>query len=415
MRQGNKYGILIGIDDQDPEGLHYCSKDVDDLYKVLISHCGFSPKNIIKIQSPYKNEVPLSHIILDNTIERLQKEYQINSSDTLFFYFSGHGEFDDSKQASYLVFPKERVSTNKIKGYIDKLHAKKTIIVFDACFVGAKILSKSFSISKLRRKLHIDSEGTFGIYASPTERVAYMPDDLSNSLFTRCFIDGILDEKNYDQNGLLSIDMLASVCSREVYARSIKLVSAKKIDKEQIIVREGRIEGYFSFAELPIISNQAAKSNINNKLVTNGINTPSKDKPLEPEGIDSNNSPEIKAFQSKLAKVKNNLNNFEDVISSYIISYEYGKPYSPNRENHGGKIDKALRSGYIDEDGDPVRRQPMVKSLIEALEDFTTYIIDNNRSEYFYNYFNDEFGYSPKDYDTQPFWENVYKLNVPEY
>ncbi len=231
-----RYAILIGINDIEENGLIYCVKDVNDFADVLESFCLFKRKNIFKIISEKKQENLDVHVELENIIDSLINTYKIDSDDLLLIYYSGHGKFDTKKQESLLRFPKYDLSTQKIKEYVDKLHPKHSIIIFDACFAGAKIFSKSFNLNKLKRKLHVDSDSVFGIYGSTTELEAYQIDKLKNSLFTHHLIETIKNEKNYDEDGFLSIDSLASICSKKVYQHSYKLKTEKenlaKIEKD---------------------------------------------------------------------------------------------------------------------------------------------------------------------------------------
>jgi hypothetical protein len=397
-----RYAILIGIDDQDKDGITQCSKDVDDFTAILESHCKFKSKNIFKIQSKYQAENLLALNEFENRIDLLKTENKINSTDILLIYFSGHGEYDNLKQQSFLKFPTTKLSTLKVKEYIDNLHPKHSIVIFDACFIGAKVLSKSFNINKLKRKLHVDSEGVFGIYGSPTEREAYLPKDLGNSLLTYHLIETIKDSGNYDEDSLLSIDNIASICAKKVYKHSIELVKKNQISKEQIIVREGRIEGWLPFAEIAIKTEQIVKTEKEEKQITQSKTE------KKVEKID-----EEKEFYSLLNGVKNELKKFKPVISAKILSYYSDKPYNPNYDEYKTDINEAIRKEIIDEDGDVRYKNRQVSSLISAIEKLSTFITDTKRTNEFDEFFDNEFNLSPHDNDTQDFWENVYELTIP--
>lgn len=406
-----RYAILIGIDDQFEDGLKQCSKDVDDFAAVLEKNCRFKTKNIFKIQSKSGCENKLALNEFENRIELLKNDQTFGSNDILLIYFSGHGKFDISLQQSFLKFPNANLCTEKVKEYIDVLHPKHTIVIFDACFIGSKVFSKSFNIRKLKRKLHIDSEGVFGIYASPTEREAYLPDDLGNSLLTHYLIQTIKDESFYDEDGFLSIDNLASICSKKVYKHSAKLVKDKIITKEQIVVREGRIEGFLSFAEITISALSTAA-----KQKTEKMETPSKvSKTMNSSPVvsTSNLDAEKKDFEMLLNAVKKELKNFNSVIASIVISFYSDKPYSPNYNYYKGEIHEAMRKKIIEDDGEPNFSNRNVSALIKTIENLTTFITDSKRSNDFDKYFDDKYNVSPYDSDNQSFWENVYELHVP--
>lgn len=405
-----RYAILIGIDDQVADGLTKCSKDVDDLAFVLEQKCLFKTKNIFKILSKHGEENKLAMNEFENRIEALKNDVTFGSDDILLVYFSGHGEFDISSQQSFLKFPISDLSTEKVKEYIDTLHPKHSIVIFDACFIGAKVFSKSFNLRKLKRKLHIDSEGVFGIYGSPTEREAYLPDELGNSLLTHSLIQTINENSHYDEDGSLSIDNLASICSKKVYKYSLQLVKDKKITKEQIIVREGRIEGFISFAEIdkqPSTSNQKSRTELKTKATKVSSQNP------QPTPILERVEAEKKEFEKLLHDVQKELKNFNPVVAAIVISYYSSKPYSPNYEDYKTEINEAIRKEIIDEDGEANYRNRNVSSLIKAIEKLTEFITDSKRSDEFDEYFDSEYEISPFDSDNQIFWENVYEIDVP--
>jgi hypothetical protein len=341
----------------------------------------------------------------------LKNEPTFGSNDILLVYFSGHGEFNISLQQSFLKFPSSNLSTEKVKEYIDILHPKHSIVIFDACFIGSKVFSKSFNLSKLKRKLHIDSEGVFGIYGSPIEREAYLPDDLGNSLLTYYLIQTINDDSFYDEDGFLSIDNLASICSKKVYEHSTQLVKDKKITKEQIIVREGRIEGFLPFAEINVSATLAAQQKKTEvKTQTSKVSTPK----TAPTVISAGNlDAEKKDFEILLNAVKNELKNFSPVIASMVISYYSNKPYKPNYDYYKTEINEAIRREIIDVEGDANYRNRNVSALIKAIENLSTFITDSKRSNEFDEYFDSEFDVSPFDSDNQTFWENIYEIDVP--
>jgi hypothetical protein len=392
-----RYAILIGIDDQDPEGVILCSKDVNDFSEVLESHCKFKAKYIYKIISKYESVNNLALTEFENRIESLKNETKITSDDLLLIYFSGHGEFDVLKKESLLKFPSDKLSTQKIKEYIDSLHPKHTIIILDACFIGAKVLSKSFNINKLKRKLHIDSEGVFGIYGSPTEREAYLPSELGNSLLTYHLIEAIKDSRNYDEDSFLSIDNLASICAKKVYKHSIDL----HLYKEQIIVREGRLEGWLPFAEIEKKTKEIITEGKKERTITR-----QKSKEEEPQ------FDEQEEFGVLLENVKKELKYFNSVVAAIILSYYSDKPYNPNYQNYQSEINEAIRKGIID-DGEVRYENRQVSALISSIEKLTSFINDSSRTDEFDKFFDNEFKVNPLDYDQQDFWENVYELRVP--
>jgi len=411
-----RFAILIGIDDQDLDGLPpYCTKDVDDIAQVLEQSCEFKKKYIFKIQSPQGKENKFSLAELDSVVDILIKQRKISADDLLFIYFSGHGKFDAATQESNLVLPDGHLPTSKIKKYVDQLHPKIAILLLDACFIGAKVYSKAIGPAKLKRKFYVDSEAVYGIYASPTTREAYMPQKLTNSLLTHFFINTVNSENYYDEDNQLSIEQIASICAKQVYKYSAELVKSKHISKEQVIVREGRIEGFLPFAQIsdkPAL--YALESTKKSKSTATAI------VPVTPINMNKAKVPKMKSvkeeideFEGILGDIKNKLKKFDPVIAATILSSYYNKPYNPT-SSHQREIEEAIRKNIIDEEGEVYYRNKQVADLIQSLDDLNEFLRGDTSNE-FDEYFNAEYDISPYDLDNQDFWEQIYDLEVPKY
>ncbi|KFF73817.1 hypothetical protein HX13_17590 [Chryseobacterium sp. P1-3] len=88
----NKFAILIGMNNYEDDVLPFCIKDVEDMENALITYCRFSKKNIFKItdsDKPVKEQI-------DEAFAIIEKDFKIKR-DLLFFYFSGHGDYDKKR------------------------------------------------------------------------------------------------------------------------------------------------------------------------------------------------------------------------------------------------------------------------------------------------------------------------------
>lgn len=250
-----KFAILIGIDDEyDSSKLKYCKKDVLDFKTSLINYCNYQDENIFDMSLTSSSGSDLE-IEINNIFLEIKKKFKTNS-DSLLFYYSGHGEGSDDGEKSYLCFPIKNYDTSNIRDRILDLKPKRGYIILDACFSASPLFSKGKTLitneKKWRRKLLNDSSAIIGIYSTLSTDFAYQDFDIKNSVFTYYFLEAISNEANYDSDGTLSIDKIYDYAAKKTYRHvlDVSITQKRKINIQQVPVKEGRIEGYNEFAFL---------------------------------------------------------------------------------------------------------------------------------------------------------------------
>ncbi len=235
-----RYAILIGMDNYPGNELPYCVKDVTDLERTLISHCRFSKENIHKItdsRKSVKQQIDDAYSLIEQTFKPKQ--------DLLFFYFSGHGEYDKDEGKSKILFEDdtELPVEDVLLRYFVKLTPQNQYLLIDACYSGSNVFFKGTNNpEKEIRRLNYHSSELCLMFATESKNKAVQGSDIKNSYFTYYLIEAIKKQTLYDEDGFLSIQAIDNYIKKKVVEKS---------DFLQIPVSEIRSSGYkiFSFDE----------------------------------------------------------------------------------------------------------------------------------------------------------------------
>lgn len=241
----NRFAILIGMNNYVGNELPYCIKDVEDVEKVLISHCRFTADNIHKItdsKKPVKEQI-------DEALTLIEKDFK-KKEDLLFFYFSGHGYYDPTEEKSKILFEDDTELTMQdiLIRYFYKIAPKNQYLLIDACHSGAGVYFKGDNPEKEIRRLNYNSSELCLMFATESKKKAVQSDDIENSYFTYFLLEAIKKDSLYDEDGYLTIQAIDNYLKKKVLEKS---------DYIQIPVSEIRSSGYkiFSFNE-PLINSK---------------------------------------------------------------------------------------------------------------------------------------------------------------
>ncbi len=136
--EGRVWLVAVGIDrylDARIPSLHYPSADVSYVLDVLaVNPSRVIPRQLLNEEATWRG---LRSLLL-NTLQR-----QMVDTDTLVFYFSGHGHFlEDSKLgnhqyiALYDSSPDDMstyLNEDELAGWLDRIHCRLKILIFDSC------------------------------------------------------------------------------------------------------------------------------------------------------------------------------------------------------------------------------------------------------------------------------------------
>jgi hypothetical protein len=241
-----RYAVIIGINDYDNQPLSFCVNDAHSIKNVLRDKANFYEKNIYSITS--ETEYSLKDITgkLYETISKIKNTFQ-EESDSLFFYFAGHGIQEDNE--SFLVFHDSKHKISSIYNAFYELKPKMQFYVIDACESGNKTLKRSVFYEKdnYLNDLVKNSSGILFLYACQADQVALESENIKHGIMTHHFIEAIQNEKLYDEDGILTPGRIQEYVAKKVATFS---------HFTQIPVSESNTRGYYPFAmRIPAFEN----------------------------------------------------------------------------------------------------------------------------------------------------------------
>lgn len=225
-----KHHILsIGITKyQIPEAnnLRFAAKDAEEFFGLFtnnLDNLGYSKLLV-------DNEATLSQIRTS-----LGKELQDNLSpeDTLFVFFSGHGDIDKDQDGAYshYLMPYDAthdvsttgVSVNYLKSALDKIICKSKVIIVDSCFSGGlntkhypSPAHKSFKAVKTLQNT-VTGQGEVVFTASKEDEESIEDVENKNGLFTYFFLKELQKDSYPEQ---IAVETLFTPISHAVTERA---------------------------------------------------------------------------------------------------------------------------------------------------------------------------------------------------
>jgi len=254
--EGKRKALIISISEYDGlERLEFCKNDGETLYKTLLDIGYEIPDNRLIVGTASGSE--LRTAIID-----FFRDDSVKTSDTLLFYFSGHGVLDGYEGRYFAStdtnpnIPEENgVGFNLLTQQMDRSLSLKTISLLDCCFSGAAVpgvTGKGAQIEveaeKLGRealsKQFKDSKGKCILASSLSQRRSYNMPDKKMSAFTYFIVEGLKGKKDaVDRDGYVTPGSL----DEYVYTQLANL----KTSAIQTPVRNMSISGRISLAHYP--------------------------------------------------------------------------------------------------------------------------------------------------------------------
>lgn len=207
--------------DRNLENLDFCENDGEEMYKVLTK---------LGYEIPQKRK--LVGTIDDSTIKQSLVEFfrdeSVNTTDTLLFYFSGHGTLDGYQGRFFATsnidtkFPEVLgIPFNLLTQQMKRSPARKTIAILDCCFSGGaevSVVGKSGmeaeeEAEKLGRealnKVFSETKGTCILASSLSNRRSFNMPGKNMSAFSYFVVEGLKENKEtVDENGFVTPDKL---------------------------------------------------------------------------------------------------------------------------------------------------------------------------------------------------------------
>ena len=138
--------LLIGINEyKSISTLTCCKKDCIDLKNILLEKFDFFKNNVIELY-----DVDATHKGIEDALRSYAKN--LNLSDNLIIYYSGHGYYDDdSKKGYWMPYDCRNGNFNTymkneyIINMLNKINAKHIFLMTDSCFSRSILLTKGYA------------------------------------------------------------------------------------------------------------------------------------------------------------------------------------------------------------------------------------------------------------------------------
>lgn len=236
----NKKALVIGISDYTHlQTLRFCKNDGEEMFNILNSLGYEIADNLIG----YVKWDVMRDAIFDFFVDS-----EIKPSDTLIFYYSGHG-IPDSNGDIYLStseihpnYPRRRgFSFDDLTRLMQDCISTKIVVILDSCYSGSAKVSKGHeddvvkiaSAAIQRRASGMDTgEGRCILAASQALQEAYILEEKNHSIFTYYLLRGLAgeDEEAVDKYGNVTVDTLG----KYIYNKIMSLPPDKKPKQKPI-------------------------------------------------------------------------------------------------------------------------------------------------------------------------------------
>lgn len=226
-----KYALVVGIDEYDNKAqgissLRYAVGDARAVYQALVDprRGGFRPENVTLLtdDSPEKP----TNITIGKALNRLVTSSK--EGDLVLVFFSGHG-YEDQGRAYLLpanadldALDQSAIERDAFVRQIDRLAAKKVIVVLDACHSGGvnrggKGAGKDAALSAKYYENFTGSQGRAFIASSGGGELSWEDEDRGHGVFTSSLVDALSGKADTQpKDGVISLNELRSYVETEV-------------------------------------------------------------------------------------------------------------------------------------------------------------------------------------------------------
>jgi hypothetical protein len=219
IAEGIKKGLIISVSDYDVlQPLEFCKNDGNEMYEILKSLD-------YEIQADHKLIGRVKWIDMRSAIVDFFRNSNVKPSDTLLFYYSGHGVLENG---DHYLAPSETDPFSPDKnGFLfeeftrlmNKSYSRKIVSILDCCYSGAARVGKGSAdeAAKLGRMAIDDGsktlergEGKCILAASQAYQNAFETLAQDHSLFTYYLLEGLKGKQAaaVDEGGYVTPDSL---------------------------------------------------------------------------------------------------------------------------------------------------------------------------------------------------------------
>lgn len=175
---------------------------------IVIGTSEFDDRSFAPLQGPTQDAIRLTNVLQDSSIGNYEVKMFVNSSssavnkaleqlfdeigknDTVLFYYSGHGKFDQSGRLYFITTDTDRrylrssaISASFVNEIMNESRSKNQIVLLDCCYSGA------FAKGMLGAKGRIIMSSSSAFQTSLEEQVE--GESFATGVFTNSLIQGI--------------------------------------------------------------------------------------------------------------------------------------------------------------------------------------------------------------------------------
>ena len=226
-----KYALVVGINEyenkaQGISSLRYAVGDARSVYQALVDprRGGFRPENVTLLtdDSPEKP----TNIAIGKALNRLVTSTR--EGDLVLVFFSGHGYEEQGRayllpaNADLEALDQSAIERDAFVRQIDRLAAKKVIVVLDACHSGGvnrggKGAGKDAALSAKYYENFTGSQGRAFIASSGGGELSWEDEDKGHGVFTSALVDALSGKADRQpRDGVISLNELRGYVETEV-------------------------------------------------------------------------------------------------------------------------------------------------------------------------------------------------------
>jgi len=227
---GRGWAIIVGVN-QYKNGINslaMCVNDAKAVANALVQTGIFASDHVILMTDDSPPEFQPTSINVERVIKTVAT--QAKPEDLVYFSFSGHGDWDESKQDSMLITsdgnPQNLERTTLYGSTLQKLfsgiQAEKLIVVLDACHSGgiqvkgSKSTKSAGQIPDVFFEKFTNSKGQITVRSCAFNEVSWESSDLGHGLFTYHLVAALSGAADRDKDGIATLSELRQYVSEKV-------------------------------------------------------------------------------------------------------------------------------------------------------------------------------------------------------
>lgn len=215
LRRPNDAAIVVGIGryrEKFIPPVRYAARDAETAARYFENLLGVPAGNIKLLTGDMATKSDLEAYLEDWLVRRVKKD------SIVYFYYAGHGSPDPKGEAAYLVpyegnpdFPAKLYPLSRLYSSLEKLDAKRTVVLLDSCFSGARgrgIVSKGSRPLVLTTSEPDDAGKVVVLSASSGREISSDYDKAEHGLFTYYLLRGLRGGADKDKDRSISVGEL---------------------------------------------------------------------------------------------------------------------------------------------------------------------------------------------------------------